>query len=88
MLCNLLGELEVLDAVFYLVDLNRMKFNQEMSFANCMKNLAHLTANIQDVEKMAEHYARLIGKSSKEVFIRLWLETIKFQLRCYKKERD
>lgn len=72
--------------VFYLVDLNRMKFNQEMSFSNRMKNLAHLTTNIQDIEKMAEHYARLIGKSSKEVFIRLWLETIKFQFRFYKKK--
>lgn len=71
---------------FYLVDLNRMKFNQEMSFSHRMKNLAHLTTNINDIEKMAEHYARLIGKNSKEVFIRLWLETIKFQFRFYKKK--
>lgn len=72
--------------VFYLVDINRMKFNQNMSFSERMKNLAHLTTNIQDIEKMAEQYARLIGKSSKEVFIRLWLETIKFQFRFYKKK--
>ncbi|MBB1138484.1 lipopolysaccharide kinase InaA family protein [Myroides sp. WP-1] len=71
---------------FYLVDLNRMKFDQVMSFTHRMKNLAHLTTNIQDIEKMAEHYARLIGKNSKEVFIRLWLETIKFQFRFYKKK--
>lgn len=71
---------------FYLVDINRMKFNQNLSFANRMKNLAHLTTNIHDIEKMAEHYALLIGRSSKEVFIRLWLETIKFQFRFYKKK--
>lgn len=71
---------------FYLVDLNRMKFDQEMLFTHRMKNLAHLTTNIKDIEKMAEHYAELIGKSSKEVFIRLWLETIKFQFRFYKKK--
>ena len=71
---------------FYLVDLNRMKFNQTMSFSHRMKNLAHLTTNIQDIEKMAEHYARLIGRNSKEVFIRLWLETIKFQFKFYKKK--
>ncbi|WP_060872533.1 lipopolysaccharide kinase InaA family protein [Myroides odoratus] len=71
---------------FYLVDLNRMKFDQEMSFSHRMKNLSHLTTNINDIEKMAEHYARLIGKNSKEVFIRLWLETVKFQFRFYKKK--
>jgi len=71
---------------FYLVDINRMKFDQDMTFTNRMKNLAHLTTNIQDIEKMAEHYAQLIGRSSKEVFIRLWLETIKFQFRFYKKK--
>ncbi|MDM1347210.1 Kdo domain containing protein [Myroides marinus] len=71
---------------FYLVDINRMKFNQEMSFSNRMKNLSHLTTNIHDIEKMATHYALLIGKSSRDVFIKLWLETIKFQYRFYKKK--
>ncbi|WP_313138639.1 lipopolysaccharide kinase InaA family protein [Myroides sp.] len=71
---------------FYLVDINRMKFDQEMSFSHRMKNLSHLTTNIQDIEKMATHYAELIGKSSRDVFIKLWLETIKFQYRFYKKK--
>lgn len=71
---------------FYLVDINRMKFNQNMSFSNRMKNLSHLTTDINDIEKMATYYAHLIGKSSRDVFIRLWLETIKFQFRFYKKK--
>lgn len=71
---------------FYLVDLNRMKFHDHMNFSNRMKNLSHLTTNIQDIEQMANHYAKLIGKSSMEVFTKLWLETIKFQFRFYKKK--
>lgn len=71
---------------FYLVDLNRMKFHDEMNFKIRMKNLSHLTTNIQDIEKIANHYATLIGKNSKDVFIRLWIETIKFQFKFYKKK--
>lgn len=71
---------------FYLVDLNRMKFHNHMNFKIRMKNLSHLTTNIQDIEKIASHYAFLIGKSSKDVFTRLWLETIKFQFRFHKKK--
>ncbi|UVD80883.1 Kdo domain containing protein [Myroides albus] len=71
---------------FYLVDVNRMKFNKEMNFTKRMKNLSHLTTNIDDIEKMASHYAHLIGKNSFDVFLRLWLETIKFQFRFYKKK--
>ncbi|MCC9042349.1 Kdo domain containing protein [Myroides sp. M-43] len=71
---------------FYLVDINRMKFDQKMSFSNRMKNLSHLTTNISDIEKMATHYANLIGKNSRDVFIKLWLETIKFQYKFYKKK--
>lgn len=71
---------------FFLVDLNRMKFNSQLSFKERMRNLSRLTTNISDIEKIANQYARLIGKSSVEVFNRLWLETLKFQFRFYKKK--
>lgn len=83
---TLIKKVEEKQYQFYLVDLNRMEFHSRLNFKERMKNLSKLTTNIHDIEKIANQYAKLIGKSSAEVFNRLWLETLRFQFRFYKKK--
>ena len=71
---------------FYLVDINRMKFRDYMSMKSRMKNMARLTTDISDVEKIAHHYSDLAGAIPQKLFYTLWLEVIKFQYRFYRKK--
>ena len=71
---------------FYLVDINRMKFREDMSMKYRMRNLARLTTDISDVEKIAKHYSDLAGAIPQQLFYTLWLEVIKFQYRFYRKK--
>lgn len=71
---------------FYLVDLNRMKFHDEMDFDTRMKNFARLTPKKEMIEKMAATYAPLIGKEYEDVFSKMWGETVNFQARFQKKQ--
>ena len=72
---------------FYLVDLNRMNFHDNMSFELRMKNLSRLTPHIEMVRKISNQYAILSGEDSKLVFDTLWKYTSAFQEQYYRKKR-
>ena len=64
---------------FYLVDLNRMNFHEEMDFDTRMKNFSRLTPHHEMVEIMAKEYAKLIERDSQEVVNCMWQKTTEFQ---------
>jgi hypothetical protein len=73
---------------FYLVDLNRMKFHDQMPFELRMKNLARLTPKKEMIEQMSVYYAeKYTSKSSDEIYALLWLYTEKFQKAFFRKKR-
>ncbi|MGG7036574.1 MAG: lipopolysaccharide kinase InaA family protein, partial [Flavobacterium sp.] len=47
---------------FYLVDLNRMKFHDSISFDTRMRNLSHLTHREDMILTISEEYAKLSGE--------------------------
>jgi hypothetical protein len=72
---------------FYLVDLNRMKFHDEMSFETRMKNLSRLTSKKKMAEDIATQYAAISGENEIVVFDLLWKYTSEFQYKFYRKKR-
>ena len=72
---------------FYLVDLNRMTFHNNMSLKQRMHNLRRLTPQLEMVSLITEEYARLSGESSEQLFKMLWEETSKFQRKFHRKQR-
>jgi hypothetical protein len=52
---------------FYLVDLNRMKF-QSMNFIDRMKNFSRLTSNDKMIKVMSEEYSKLIELDYSKVY--------------------
>lgn len=72
---------------FFLVDLNRMNFHQNMDFDARMKNLSRLTPKKEMVVVMSNEYARLYGKTEQVVFDTLWRFTSDFQYKFYRKKR-
>ncbi|WP_281337304.1 lipopolysaccharide kinase InaA family protein [Flavobacterium eburneipallidum] len=72
---------------FFLVDLNRMNFHQNMDFDARMKNLSRLTPKKEMVVVMSIEYARLYGKTEQVVFDTLWRFTSDFQYKFYRKKR-
>lgn len=69
---------------FYLVDLNRMKF-QEMSFEDRMKNFSKLTSRKGMVKVMSNEYSKLVSESEEQIFETMWGLTDKFQKKYHKK---
>ncbi len=53
---------------FYLVDLNRMRHNQKLSFKSRMKNFARLTATDDIIAIMSREYASLTGHEFNTVY--------------------
>ena len=72
---------------FFLVDLNRMNFHEEMSFELRMKNLCRLTPVKEMVEVMSNEYAKVSGESEDLIFETLWKYTADFQERFHRKKR-
>jgi len=73
---------------FYLVDLNRMLFHEEMSFEMRMKNMSRLTPKPDMVEQMSAFYAeKYLEKSTAEINERLWFYTQQFQEAFARKKR-
>ncbi len=73
---------------FYLVDLNRMLFHEEMSFEMRMKNMSRLTPKPDMVEQMSVFYAeKYLEKSTTEINERLWFYTQQFQEAFARKKR-
>jgi hypothetical protein len=74
------------DYLFYLVDLNRMKF-EPMSIEKRIKNFAKLSSSKRIVEVMSSEYAKCIGVDYDYVFDLMWRETESFQESFYKRAR-
>nr|WP_322625798.1 Kdo domain containing protein [uncultured Flavobacterium sp.] len=71
---------------FYLVDLNRMNFHNDMSFDLRMENLKRLTPKKEMVEVMSNEYAKLYKqKAESEIFSTLWQKTEEFQRKYWRK---
>jgi hypothetical protein len=72
---------------FYLVDLNRMRFHDNMSLELKMFNLRRLTPKLDMVSVIADEYAKLSGESSEKLFKMLWEQTSDFQRKFHRKKR-
>jgi len=73
---------------FYLVDLNRMHFHDEMSFEQRMYNLRRLTPKKEMIAVMANEYAKLYQhKNEQEIFDLLWNLTTQFQMKFHRKQQ-
>lgn len=59
------------DYSFYLVDLNRMKFNASMGFERRMKNFARLTVSDEMLAVISDEYAKLAGMEPENAFERM-----------------
>ena len=71
---------------FYLVDLNRMNFHEQMPFELRMKNLCRLTPKEEMVRVMANEYAKQSGENEIEIFETLWKYTSEFQEKFHRKK--
>lgn len=72
---------------FYLVDLNRMNFHDQMSFELRMKNLSRLTPKKDMIAVMSNEYAKYyLEKTEAEIFESMWNETETFQAKFHKKQ--
>ena len=69
---------------FYLVDLNRMKF-ESLDFESRIKNFERLTIHESMVKVMSEEYSRLANRPFLEVFNLMWSLTEAYQQKFYKK---
>lgn len=72
---------------FYLVDLNRMNFHNNMELDLRIKNFSRLTPQKAMVEIMAKEYASLIHKPEQEVIDAMWNKTEEFQEKFHSKQR-
>ena len=72
---------------FYLVDLNRMNFHDNMDFDLRMKNFSRLTPQKGMVEIMAKEYAKLINQPAQKVIDTMWDKTEEFQEKFHAKQR-
>ena len=69
---------------FYLVDLNRMRF-EPLNYVSRIKNFERLTVHESMVKLMSEEYSKLINKPFLEVFNLMWTLTESYQKKFYKK---
>ncbi len=83
---NTLIQLNDGDFKFFLVDLNRMRF-ETMNFETRMKNLSKLTIHESVVRIMSNEYAKWSSEDEDTIFDTLWRDTQDFQYRFYRKKR-
>lgn len=72
---------------FYLVDLNRMKFHDKLSFEDSMNNLSRITATHSIVEKMSFAYAEVSGLDYDLVYKTFWTNVSNFQKNVKRKKQ-
>ena len=73
---------------FFLVDLNRMNFHDNMDFDSRMKNLSRLTPKKEMIAVMSNEYAKLYtAQTEVAIFEKMWFYTNDFQERFAKKKR-
>lgn len=70
---------------FFLVDLNRMEFHDQMDFDKRMKNLSRLTPKKEMIAVMSNEYAKVYDRSEAEIFEKMWVYTNDFQIKFHKK---
>lgn len=73
------------DYKFYLVDLNRMRF-EEMNLEDRIKNLARLTIQDSLVKIMSDEYAKLYNVTFEQIYSKLWNDINTFQNKIKKKK--
>jgi len=83
---NTLIQLNNGDYKFYLVDLNRMRF-EEMDFLKRMKNMSKLTVHKSLIQAMSDEYAKCSGEDYNDIFNTLWRETEVFQYKFHRRRR-
>lgn len=71
---------------FFLVDLNRMVF-EELSFEKRIKNFAKLTIHKHIIEIMSDEYAKCINRDYEDVFKLMWTTTQDFQESYHRRRR-
>ncbi|MBF4472480.1 Kdo domain containing protein [Flavobacterium sp. HJJ] len=71
---------------FFLVDLNRMKFHQSMSFEMRMFNLRRLTPKPEMIAIMSNEYAKFIEESESLIYEKMLHYTKEFQIGIVKKQ--
>lgn len=71
---------------FYLVDLNRMKF-ESMDFEARMKNFARVTKYKSMIEIMSDEYAKVSGEKYEKVFEAMWAYRTEFRQKIERKNR-
>jgi hypothetical protein len=71
---------------FYLVDLNRMKF-EPMDFESRIKNFSKLTIHKSMVEIMSDEYAKCSGEDYDQIFELMWRTTTEFQKKFHRKRK-
>jgi hypothetical protein len=73
---------------FFLVDLNRMNFHDQMDFEQRMKNLSRLTPQKGMIAIMSNEYSKLYtSKTEIEIFEKMWFYTQNFQEKFSRKQR-
>lgn len=73
---------------FFLVDLNRMNFHDQMGFEQRMKNLSRLTPKKDMIAIMSNEYAKWYSvKTESEIFEKMWFCTVEFQEKFQRKQR-
>ena len=73
---------------FFLVDLNRMNFHEDMSFEQRMNNFRRLTPRKDMIEVMSNEYAKFYkDKTEAEIVDKMWFATTHFQEEFAKKKR-
>lgn len=72
---------------FFLVDLNRMNFHENMDIELRMKNMARLTPKKEMVQIMADEYAKVASKDADHLFNLMWTFTSNFQEKFHRKQR-
>ena len=71
---------------FFLVDLNRMKF-EPMPYEKGVKNFERLSKHKDVVELMSKEYAKCVNKPEDEVFELMWKHTNTFRTKIRRKKR-
>ena len=71
---------------FFLVDLNRMKF-EPMTFETRIMNFARLATHKSMIKTMSDEYAKCTGESYDTIFNLMWKYTQAFQYRYHRKKR-
>lgn len=73
---------------FFLVDLNRMNFHDNMTFDQRMNNFSRLTPKKEMIAVMSNEYSKFYTEKTEiEIFDKMWQSTINFQEEFQRKKR-